>query len=49
MMKQKRKGETSSWKLQNLGSDVSVKHVDNVNGEVALQPADVAASAVHDL
>ncbi len=48
-MKQERKWETSARELQNLGCDVGVEHVHNVDGEVALQPADVADSPVHDL
>ena len=47
MMKQKREWEATSRELQNFRGEVSIKHVDNVDAEIALKPGDIAAGTVH--
>ena len=49
MVKQEREREASARELKDLCSHVSVEQVDHVDGEVALQPGDVAVGPVHDL
>ena len=48
MMKQKREWQATSRKLKNFRGEMRIKHVDDVDAEIALQPGDIAAGTVHD-
>ena len=47
MMKQKREWQATSRKLKNFRGEMRIKHVDDVDAEIALQPGDIAAGTVH--
>jgi hypothetical protein len=45
----KQKGQRVPWQTENTASLTSVKHVDNVEPKVTLQPDNIRVSSVKDL
>ena len=48
-MQEEGQRKAASGKVEDLGGDVRVEQVDDVDGEVSLEPSDIPGGAVHHL